>query len=331
MNVDSHYTTNNSDVNNLYYDDDFITCYDLDPRSIVKDDIDFYLHHASKLMLKELELMCGSKLKARFYKSITGSEFILNGAKKIFTSKYIAKILKLISLSKSKVNILEIACGSGRVTIPLAKAGYNTWALDLSDKMISKLKNKVTKLPKSTQDRLNISCGNMCDFHIDKNFKLIIIPFRSFQLLTDQKQQNKCLKNIFHHLAEDGIFILNLFKPIKQMEEKWVGENEILDWENDDPEIGIEVRRTHLKTGIDSEKQLATVKINYYINKYKDSEASEFILSDLTTFRYFFRNQILNLLKMNSFKVINEMSYYRLFHFNRTESIFICRKKVSSS
>ncbi len=45
--------------------------------------------------------------------------------------------------------ILELGCGTGRVTIPLLEEGNEVWGLDLSADMLSQLRKKVADLPAS--------------------------------------------------------------------------------------------------------------------------------------------------------------------------------------
>lgn len=91
--------------------------------------------------------------------------------------------------SKMKGKVLELACGTGRITIPLAEAGNEIWALEFSEQMLEQFKNKLKKLSKDTVNKIHIIHGDMSDFKIDQKFPLIIIPARSFQLLLDEKKR----------------------------------------------------------------------------------------------------------------------------------------------
>ncbi|HEX3047843.1 MAG TPA: class I SAM-dependent methyltransferase, partial [Bacillota bacterium] len=71
--------------------------------------------------------------------------------------------------------VLELACGTGRVTIPLAKMGFQIAGLDLSKAMTHLARQK------SQEAALNISFYNadMTDFSIDQRFGFIFIPNQS--------------------------------------------------------------------------------------------------------------------------------------------------------
>lgn len=100
--------------------------------------------------------------------------------------------------------ILEIACGSGRITLPLLENGFQITAIDISEKMLTILKSKTKK-----DSALIIQQGDMRDFSIDKKFPVSLITYASFQLLLTEKDQITCLKNINHHLEKNGILIID--------------------------------------------------------------------------------------------------------------------------
>lgn len=50
------------------------------------------------------------------------------------------------SLANQNENVLEIACGSGRLTIPLAQSGLKMTGLDLSETMLNEGRKKAQAL-----------------------------------------------------------------------------------------------------------------------------------------------------------------------------------------
>jgi SAM-dependent methyltransferase len=111
--------------------------------------------------------------------------------------------------------ILEIACGTGRITIPLAKAGANITGLDLSPAMLSIARQKSAGL-----DKLLWVEAGMRKFELGEQFDLIIIPGHSFQFMLTPDEQVECLETAQCHLAPGGLLIIHL----DHQDLAWLGE-----------------------------------------------------------------------------------------------------------
>jgi ubiquinone/menaquinone biosynthesis C-methylase UbiE len=101
--------------------------------------------------------------------------------------------------------LLEIACGTGRVTIRLAQDGTHTVGLDQSPKMLEVAREKskgVTNIRWVQTD--------MCEFDLGEIFGLAIIPGHSFQNLNTSQEQVACLQCIYHHLKPGGRLVVHL-------------------------------------------------------------------------------------------------------------------------
>jgi SAM-dependent methyltransferase len=105
--------------------------------------------------------------------------------------------------------ILELGCGTGRITVPIAREGLQTWGLDISPQMLAVARAKSDAL------RLDINWvqADCRDFHLKRKFKLIFIPFNSIQHLLDLKSLEDCLACVQEHLMPDGRFIVDIFNP----------------------------------------------------------------------------------------------------------------------
>lgn len=108
-----------------------------------------------------------------------------------------------------KCGVLDIACGTGVLTIPLLKAGYDVTALDLSAPMIEIANNKLKK----ENLHADLISGNMIDFKIDRKFSLAIIARSGFMHLLTATEQRQTLLNIKAHLTDSGVLTLNTFQP----------------------------------------------------------------------------------------------------------------------
>ncbi len=228
-----------------------------------------------------------------------------------------------------KEPILELAAGTGRITIPLAEAGYKIQALEYSSQMIRQFKIKLDRLPHEITSRIDLFQGDMSDFSLARQFPVILLPARSFQLLLDENKEISCLENVYNHMADNGHFIIDIARFVKDQdsEKNWVSDSVVSDWENVDPEDGSKIRRTHIKKAIDTQKQIIYPEKTYHIT-FKDNSTQTVVKQ--AAWKYFFETRIKTLLVSNGFEITREMGDYdgrplaEGDHF-----IFICRKKLT--
>ena len=218
--------------------------------------------------------------------------------------------------------VLELGCGTGRITIPIARTGHKIWGLDVSEPMLDVFREKAKKENKITNDNLNISTGDMRNFYLDEKFKLIFIPFRTFQSLITEEGQQSCLKCCYDHLTDDGFFIVNVFKLLEgHLDESWV-QPEKTDYET--IENDIKIKRTHIRERVDLKNQVIYPKLIYYVTN-KDGKTEKYC--EYLAMKYYSADQLKELLQKNGFEVINEFGYYDKCSIEEGgEIIFVCKK-----
>lgn len=109
--------------------------------------------------------------------------------------------------------VLEIGCGTGRVLIPTARAGFEIVGLDLSTNMLEICRKRLQKEPEEVQARAQLIEADMCDFDLGRTFSLATIPFRPFQHLMTIDDQLACLRTIHRHLVGGGKLVFDIFNP----------------------------------------------------------------------------------------------------------------------
>jgi SAM-dependent methyltransferase len=106
-------------------------------------------------------------------------------------------------------SVLELGCGTGRVTIPMAKTGASVTGLDSSPAML--------EIATAKAARENVAVrfveGDMAAFELGQSFGLVTIPFRSFLHLVSDEEQRGCLESIHRHLVPSGLLALNFYVP----------------------------------------------------------------------------------------------------------------------
>lgn len=100
---------------------------------------------------------------------------------------------------------LDIACGTGRITLRLAEIGLKSTGIDTSDPML-KLAQEKAKNRGFDITYLNVDMRN---FNLNKKFDLLTMAGNSFQALLTEKDQFDCLSSIASHMHEKSLFIMN--------------------------------------------------------------------------------------------------------------------------
>jgi SAM-dependent methyltransferase len=104
--------------------------------------------------------------------------------------------------------VLELACGTGRVSIPIAREGISVIGLDASSAMLARAREKAAGLENARWVE-----GDMRSFELPERFGLVFIPFRSFQHLLTVEDQLSCLDCIRRHLPPGGRLAIDVFNP----------------------------------------------------------------------------------------------------------------------
>jgi SAM-dependent methyltransferase len=110
-------------------------------------------------------------------------------------------------------NVLELACGTGRVVIPLARGGVRVTGLDISPNMLAVARRKLNEEPPEVIERVALVGGDMREFEIGRRFGLVFVAFRSFQALLTPADQRACLECAARHLERGGLLALHIFNP----------------------------------------------------------------------------------------------------------------------
>jgi SAM-dependent methyltransferase len=136
--------------------------------------------------------------------------------------------LYLEMAAESPGRVLELACGTGRLLLPLARQGATVTGLDISPHMLAVARRKLAAEPEEVQARVTLVEGDMSRFALPHAYGLILIAFRSFQALLTRSDQRGCLECCAKHLLPDGRLVINVFHPwlSKLVAQKRIEQNE---------------------------------------------------------------------------------------------------------
>ena len=104
--------------------------------------------------------------------------------------------------------ILELMCGTGRVSLPLIREGYDLTCVDYSWEMLEVFR---AKLPPGAKTEL--ICQDVSQLDLGKQFDLVMIPFHSLAEITDREKRKQAVRKIYLHLPPRGTFFCTLYNP----------------------------------------------------------------------------------------------------------------------
>ena len=195
--------------------------------------------------------------------------------------------------------ILELGCGTGRISMALAEAGKRITGLDLSERMLERAVQKRAALHVEARERVHLIQGDMAKFDLGEKFRLVIIPFRPFQHLLEVQQQVECLGCVRKHLAPGGRLILDVFQTDAERMHDPIHQREavVAEYRSHD---GREVRISERVTAFHRAEQRNDVEMIFSIG-HPGGRKERLVFA--WTLRYFFRYEIEHLLARCGFKV----------------------------
>jgi SAM-dependent methyltransferase len=95
--------------------------------------------------------------------------------------------------------ILDLGCGSGRVSLYLARRGHPVSGLDVDPELVAAFGDQARGLATTA------ALGDARDFELETEFALILAPMQLLQLLDDHEQRLSCLRRVAAHLGVGGL------------------------------------------------------------------------------------------------------------------------------
>ena len=103
--------------------------------------------------------------------------------------------------------VLELCCGSGRITLPLLKAGFGITAVDLSDDMLAKLQIQLNGRYRRFSSNIDVVKADMTKLQLNDKYNLIIIGATSIRLM--EEDFTAFFNQMYAMLNDGGCFLFN--------------------------------------------------------------------------------------------------------------------------
>ncbi len=212
--------------------------------------------------------------------------------------------------------VLELACGTGRLTIPIAEQGFNITGLDISGKMLNRARIKANKKGLKL-DLVKADCRN---FNLRKKFNYIFIPFNSIAHLHDLESIESCFSSVKKHLSPDGRFVVDMFNPILSILSRDPSKcYPVVEYPDPDGKGTVVITENNI---YDAVNQINRIKWYYKINNKEE------YIEELNM-RIFYPQELNALLHYNGFIIESRFGNYNMEPFVTTskKQLLVCYKK----
>jgi len=212
--------------------------------------------------------------------------------------------------------ILELACGTGRITIPIARQDFDITGLDISEGMLKVAREKV--------EREHLSCtfihADCRNFSLGRKYKLIFIPFNSMAHIHDRASFETMCIAMRSHLADGGHFIIDIFNPkleilISDPNKRFA----VAEYEDPYGHEKVTITENNV---YDKEIQINHIKWYYQIGKRE-----EFAVE--LNMRIYYPQELDNMLSYNGFDIVEKLGDFdgSPFDTDSPKQLIICRKR----
>jgi SAM-dependent methyltransferase len=144
--------------------------------------------------------------------------------------------------------VVELAVGTGRIAIPVARAGIRVVGVDSSPAMLAVARAAADEL--GVADVLDLRVGDLREPPVTERVPLVICPFRSLLHMETEAEKLRALRAARGLLEPDGHFVFDVFAPsredIEETDGRWLerepGIFERADWDEESRTLSLSVR-----------------------------------------------------------------------------------------
>ena len=145
--------------------------------------------------------------------------------------------------------VVELACGTGRIAVPIAKAGIRLIGVDGSAAMLDVAREYARA--EGVEALLDLRHGDFREPPVSERVGLVLIPFRSLLHMTTEADRLRALEAAGDRLLPGGRLVFDVFAPSREDVEdthgRWLerepGIFERADWDEGERTLTLSVRR----------------------------------------------------------------------------------------
>lgn len=210
---------------------------------------------------------------------------------------------------------LEIGCGTGRITIPLAQHGIDITGLDIVPEMPELAQRKAGDLP------IHWVAADARTFHLETQFRFIFESGATFQHMLERADQEAMLARVHEHLTAEGRFVLSSVFPRPELMTTDESEQAWFSYANAQ---GQEV----LVSGTQHYDPIRQIKTETAYRRWHDATGQEILKRAPLSLRYIFPQEMEALLHYNGFAIVEQYGDWDSSPLTdgSMSMIFVCRK-----
>lgn len=213
--------------------------------------------------------------------------------------------------------VLELACGTGRLTIALAREGFRITGIDNSAAMLDEARRK------SAEAGVAVEWveADMRDFDLGQTFALSILPANALCHLLTLRDFETCLASVKRHLTDAGRFVIDVFVPKMELLVNKPGERFPFS-EYDDPDGRGTVVVTHSFI-YEPDTQIKRIKT------FRTFSEADTEVEGVLNMRMYFPQELDALLKYNGFVIDHKFGTYEqaVFDSESEKQLTVCARK----
>ena len=144
--------------------------------------------------------------------------------------------------------VVELAVGTGRIAVPIARAGVDVIGVDSSPGMLALAREAAEEV--GVSQRVDLRLGDLREPPVDERVPLVICPFRSLLHMENEDEKLRALRAARGLLEPEGRFVFDVFSPsredIEETNGRWLerepGIFERADWDEGARTLTLSVR-----------------------------------------------------------------------------------------
>ncbi len=128
-------------------------------------------------------------------------------AAEMFDPAVVEPVVDLLVELAGSGHALELAIGTGRIALPLARRGVPVHGIELSKAMVARLRTK------PGGEDIGVTMGDFTTTTVDETFSVAYLVWNTIMNLTTQAEQVACFRNVAAHLEPGGCFVIEVGVP----------------------------------------------------------------------------------------------------------------------